>query len=93
MHAVKHTPVRPQHRHSCMAPCGVDTAGSGAGKLTSMLVSDARADACFLRGSSQGGKYVVCGKCQVDVVGMYYTSTCVADHNLCTRCFGAELAR
>jgi hypothetical protein len=41
----------------------------------------------------QGGKYVVCGKCQVEVVGMYYTSTCVADYSLCARCFHQELLR
>ena len=41
----------------------------------------------------QGGKYVMCGKCQVEVVGMYYASTCVADYNLCARCFHQELAR
>lgn len=41
----------------------------------------------------QGGKYVVCGKCQVEVVGMYYTSTCVADYNLCARCFNQELTK
>jgi hypothetical protein len=41
----------------------------------------------------QGGKYVMCGKCSVEVVGMYYASTCVADYNLCARCFHQELAR
>ncbi len=35
----------------------------------------------------------MCGKCQVEVVGVYYTSNCVADYSLCSRCFQQEIAQ
>ena len=36
-------------------------------------------------------KYVSCAKCQSEVVGMYYASTRAPGHNLCFRCYQADL--
>lgn len=45
---------------------------------------------CF---ATQGGKYVVCSKCQVEVVGMFYCNTRDPEYNLCARCFQVEGVR
>ena len=36
-------------------------------------------------------KYVACAKCQAEVVGMFYTSTKTPGHNVCFRCYQADL--
>ena len=36
-------------------------------------------------------KYVACVKCQSEVVGMYYASTKTPGHDVCFRCYQADL--
>ncbi len=33
-------------------------------------------------------KYIMCAKCQAEVVGMYFTSSRSPGYNLCFRCYG-----